>query len=448
MRDAIDQIRERGMLRFDQFQIRTKDDRDIALEVIATLHSEGERQAIQLNMRDISERKKFEIELQETQKLESLGLLAGGIAHDFNNLLTGILGNASLALSDTSPDQPVRFQLRQIVDAAERASFLTRQMLAYAGRGRFVTADIDLGDLVREISGLVRTSISKAVDLKLETAPNLPPIKSDPAQIQQLIMNLVINGAEAIGDIQGGTVTVRTSRRDVSPGEAGTLFKSQPAGPGAYVQLEVIDTGAGMDDSTKARIFDPFFTTKFMGRGLGLAAVQGIVRAHRGAIFVHSALGRGTTFRILLPASGRNEIRPARRADVASTIPGGSVALVIDDEDFIRNLAHEVLSRQGMRVMAADNGKTGVDIFQEHNRLISVVVLDLQMPVMGGEETLAELRKINPDVPVILSSGFDETEATRRFAARKPAGFLQKPYSAQRLVTAVAAALNRPQSTR
>jgi PAS domain S-box-containing protein len=213
MRDAIDQIRERGMLR-DQFQMRTKDHRDIALEVIATLHSEGERQAIQLNMRDISERIKFEIELRETQKLESLGLLAGGIAHDFNNLLTGILGNASLALSDTSPDQPIRFQLRQIVDAAERASFLTRQMLAYAGRGRFVTADIDLGDLVREISGLVRTSISKAVDLKLEAASDLPLIEADPAQIQQLIMNLVINGAEAIGENQAGTVTVRTSRRE------------------------------------------------------------------------------------------------------------------------------------------------------------------------------------------------------------------------------------------
>src|ERR1051326_5932016 len=440
MRDAIDQIRERGMLR-DQFQMRTKDHRDIALEVIATLHSEGERQAIQLNMRDISERIKFEIELRETQKLESLGLLAGGIAHDFNNLLTGILGNASLALSDTSPDQPIRFQLRQIVDAAERASFLTRQMLAYAGRGRFVTADIDLGDLVREISGLVRTSISKAVDLKLEAASDLPLIEADPAQIQQLIMNLVINGAEAIGENQAGTVTVRTSRRDVSPSEAGTLFKSQPAGHGSYVQLEVIDTGAGMDEATKARIFDPFFTTKFMGRGLGLAAVQGIVRVHRGAIFVHSAPGRGTTFRILLPVSGRNAIPPETRAEVASTIPGGSAVLVIDDEDFVRNIAQEVLSRQGMRVMTADNGKSGVEIFQEHKRLISVIVLDLQMPVMGGEETLAELRKINPDVPIILSSGFDETEARRRFAARKPAGFLQKPYSGQRLVNAVAEAM-------
>ncbi len=443
MRGAIAQIRERGMLRFDKFQVRTKEGRDVELEVIATVHSEGERQAIQFNMRDVSERKKFELELLETQKLESLGLLAGGIAHDFNNLLTGILGNASLALSEASPDQPMRIQLRQIVDAAERAAFLTRQMLAYAGRGRFVTANINLGDLGREISGLVRTSISKAVDLKLELAPNLPAIEADPAQLQQVVMNLVINGAESIGQDQVGTVTVRTSLREVSPEEAGTLFKSQPAGPGTYVQLEVIDTGAGMDEATKARIFDPFFTTKFTGRGLGLAAVQGIVRAHRGAIFVHSAPGRGTTFRIFLPASGRDATRPETKQQSVSFIPSGSIAVVIDDEDFVRKIAQDVLSRQGMRVFTADNGKSGVEIFREHNQIVSVVVLDLQMPVMGGEETLTLLRQINPDVPVILSSGFDETEAMRRFAEEKPAGFLQKPYSAQKLVNAVAAALKR-----
>ena len=302
MRDAIEQIRQRGVLRFDEFQLRTKDDRDLELEVIATLYSEGERQAIQLNMRDIAERRKLELELLEAQKLESLGLLAGGLASDFNNLLTGVLGNASLVLSETPPDQPIRLRLRQIVDAAERAAFLTRQMLAYAGRGRFVTANIDVGDLVREIAGLLRTSISKAVELKLELAPDLPPIDADPAQLQQAVINLVVNGAEAIGTNRVGTITVRTSLREVSSSEAATLFRSQPAAAGTYIQLEVIDTGVGMDESAKARIFDPFFSTKYTGRGLGLAAVQGIVKAHRGAIFVHSAPGRGATFRIFLPA--------------------------------------------------------------------------------------------------------------------------------------------------
>ncbi len=312
-------------------------------------------------------------------------------------------------------------------------------------RTAFTTANIDLGDLVREISGLVQTSISKAVDLKLDLTPNLPLIEADPAQLQQVVMNLVINGAEAIGEEQVGAVTVRTSLREVSPGEVSSLFKSQPAASGTYLQLEVIDTGAGMDEATKARIFDPFFTTKFTGRGLGLAAVQGIVRAHRGAIFVHSAPGRGTTFRIFLPAGAQHAARPEPPQQAVNVIPDGSVALVIDDESVVRKIAQDVLSRQGMRILTADNGKIGVEVFREHNRIISVVVLDLQMPVMGGEEALALLRDINPNVPVILSSGFDETDATRRFTAVKPAGFLQKPYTAQRLVKVVAAVLKRHQ---
>ena len=442
-RETLDQIRERGVLRFDNFPVRTKDDRDVALEVIATVYSEGQRQAIQLNMRDVSERMKFERELQETQKLESLGLLAGGIAHDFNNLLTGILGNASLALSDTAPDQPMRLRLREIVAAAERAAFLTQQMLAYAGKGQFVTAIIDLGDLVREISALVRTSIPKAVDLKLDLAPNLPPIEADPAQIQQVLMNLVINGAEAIGENTAGTVTVRTSLREVSAGEAAELFKAEPAEPGTYLQLEVIDTGIGMDEAIKARIFDPFFTTKFTGRGLGLAAVQGIVRRQRGVLFVHSAPGQGTTFRILLPASDREAAIIQRPQAIASSILAGSVALVIDDERTVLNVAEGVLSRKGMKVLTAENGKTGVELFREHRGMISVVILDLQMPVMGGEEALALLHEINPDVPVILASGFGESEVTRRFSRLKPAGFLQKPFTAQRLAAAVAGVLKK-----
>ncbi len=442
--DALEQIRERGALRFDQFHVRTKDGRELELEVIATVYFEGKRQAIQLNMRDVSERKKFERELQETQKLEGLGLLAGGIAHDFNNLLTGILGNASLALSETNPDQPLRARLRSIVEAAERSAFLTRQMLAYAGKGQFVTADIDLGELVVEISELVRTSIPKPVDLKFDLAPNLPPIEADPAQLQQVVMNLVINGAEAIGDNRVGTVTVRTSLRELGADEAGTLFKSEPAGPGTYVQLEVADTGTGMDEATRARIFDPFFTTKFMGRGLGLAAVQGIVRRHRGTISVHSAPGRGTSFRILLPVSGRETRRVDKREESVASIPPRSVALVIDDEPVVLKIAQDVLSRRGMRVLTAGDGKSGVEMFREHNRIISVVVLDLKMPVMGGDEALPVLRQINPDVPVILSSGFDEREVTKRFSECKPAGFLQKPYTSQRLISAVAAVLRRP----
>ncbi len=442
VRAAIEQIRDQGALRFEDLTLQTKDGRDLRTEVIANVYSEGDRLAIQFNIRDVGERKKFERELQETQKLESLGLLAGGIAHDFNNLLTGILGFASLAYSKVPVDDPVRPHLREIVQAGERAAFLTRQMLAYAGKGRFVTEAMDLGELVREISALVRTSISKTVELKLDLASNLPPIEADPAQIQQIVMNLVINGAEAIGDNTTGKVEIRTSLREINVREASEFFRAEESGPGTYVQLEVSDTGSGMDEATKARIFDPFFTTKFTGRGLGLAAVQGIVKGHNGAIRVYSTPGHGTSFLILLPAR-RRKTPAARPGQRSLSIPSGSVALVIDDEELIRRLADDVLSRAEIKVLTAENGKDGVEMFREHNRVVSVVVLDLQMPVMGGEEALVLLKQINPDVPVILSSGFDESEAARRFSKLKPARFLQKPYTVERLVEAIAATLNR-----
>jgi nitrogen-specific signal transduction histidine kinase len=409
--------------------------------VIASVYYEGDQAAIQLNMRDVGERKKFERELQETQKLESLGLLAGGIAHDFNNLLTGVLGNASLALSETPPNEPIRVQLREVIEAAERASFLTRQMLAYAGRGQFVTAMIDLSDLVQEISTLVRTSIPKSVVVKLDLAENLPYLEADPGQIQQVLMNILINAAEAIGENIVGTVTVRTSLREVNAREAAELFKSEPAAPGPYVQLEVIDTGAGMDEATKARIFDPFFTTKFTGRGLGLAAVQGIVRRHRGVIFVHSAPGEGATFRVLLPAANGQTNVIQRKQPKAGAIPRGSVALVIDDEKTVLNVAERVLSRKGIRVLTAEDGRRGVEVFRQHSPIISVVILDLQMPVMGGEEALALFHEIDPTVPIIVVSGFDKSEVTRRFSGLKPASFLQKPFRAQDLLSAVEAVL-------
>jgi CheY-like chemotaxis protein len=381
--------------------------------------------------------------LQESQKLESLGLLAGGIAHDFNNLLTGILGNASLAYSETSADQPLRMRLREIVRATERAAFLSRQMLAYAGKGRYVIETMDLGDLVTEISVLVRTSIPKAVELKLDLAPNLPPIDADPAQVQQVVMNLVINGAEAIGENTTGKVEIRTSLVEINAGEAPEFFGPGQSAAGAYVQLEVRDTGSGMDEATKARIFDPFFTTKFIGRGLGLAAVQGIVKGHGGAIRVYSTPGHGTTFLVQLPVSRRNTIAVLpKRPDVPS-IPAGSVALVIDDEEAVRALATNVLSRAGMRVLVEADGKSGVELFQQYNRIVSAVILDLTMPVMTGEVALPLIKQINPHVPVILSTGFDGREAERRFPGLKPQGFLQKPYTNERLVEAVAATLKR-----
>jgi len=443
LRGLLEQVRDRGVLRLDDITLRAKDGSNLEVEMIATTHLEGERRAIQLNMRDVSERKKFERELQETQKLESLGILAGGIAHDFNNLLTGILGNASLALVDTPPELPIRGRLREIVNISERAGFLTRQMLAYAGRGRFITAMIDLGALVREISTLVRTSIPKSVDVKLDLAPNLPRIEADPAQIQQVIMNLVINGAEAVGEGEAGTVTVRTSLRELDASEAAELFTSEPSEAGSYIQMEVIDTGSGMDETTRARIFDPFFTTKFTGRGLGLAAVQGIIRRHRGVIRVYSTPGHGTTFLILIPARSATVREHRIRVEQHAPIAAGSVALIIDDEKTILSFAEATLVREGMKVLTAANGKAGVDMFRAHKDEVSVILLDLQMPVLGGEQAYPLLKELNPDVPVILSSGFDESEAVRKCSELHPAAFLQKPYPAERLVEVVSEALQR-----
>uniref|UniRef100_Q01WE0 Signal transduction histidine kinase with CheB and CheR activity n=1 Tax=Solibacter usitatus (strain Ellin6076) TaxID=234267 RepID=Q01WE0_SOLUE len=441
VRALLERVRDQGALRMNDLPLLTKDGREIQTEVIANTYTEGERRAIQFNIRDVSERKKFERELQQTQRLEGLGLLAGGIAHDFNNLLTGILGNASLAYSETAADQGVRMRLREIVQAAESAAFLTRQMLAYAGRGRFVIEQLDLGELVKDISALMRTSIPRTVELKLDLAPSLPAIDADPAQIQQVVMNLVINGAEAIGEDEIGRVTVKTSLREVTEGEVNELIFGGQAG--SYVQLEVTDTGSGMDEAVKARAFDPFFTTKFTGRGLGLAAVQGIVKGHGGNIAVYSTPGHGTTFVVLFPGSRKARKAPAAADKEVGVIPPGTVALVIDDEEAIRTLADSVLKRESVRVMTAADGKTGVELFREHSRVISVVVLDLMMPVMGGGEALAQIKQIDPKVPVILTSGYDESETARRYAGLNPQGFLQKPYTAERLVEAVAAAMQQ-----
>ena len=441
MRSAVEQIRDRGMLRFDDLTLRTKSGSEVHAEVIANAYMEGEQRAIQFNIRDVTERKKFARELQESQKLEGLGLLAGGIAHDFNNLLTGVLGNASLAFSELTPDQPARGRLREIMQAGERAAFLTRQMLAYAGRGRFVVERTELNGLIQEMTTLVRTSIPKSVEVMLDLAPNLPVVEADVSQIQQVVMNLVINGAEAIGENAAGKVAIRTSAREIDSAEAAELFRPLPGAAGLYVEMEVTDTGAGMDETTKARIFDPFFTTKFTGRGLGLAAVQGIVKAHGGVIHVYSTPGQGATFVVLLPAKGGGTESPSAETPGEASIPAASAILIVDDEDTIRKLAKNVLTRVGMTVYVAENGALGVELFRKHHDTLSIVLLDLMMPVMGGEDALLRMQEIDPAVPIILSSGFDEQEAARRLPQANPARFLQKPYTSQSLFAAIAATL-------
>jgi len=349
------------------------------------------------------------------------------------------MGNASLALEVIPPDSPAHSMIDGVVNAGERAAMLTRQMLAYSGKGRFVIELLDISGLVAEMSPLLQSSISRTVTLETDLDPALPPVEADSAQIQQIFMNLVINGAEACGD-NSGVVSIRTTTEEIQE-ERMVGFGLPPIEAGQYVALEVSDTGSGMDEETRARIFDPFFTTKFTGRGLGLSAVLGIVRAHKGAVEVLSASGRGTTFRVLFPAAERTSANATEPAQYMSRSYGSGTVLIIDDEKMVREMGRMTLERFGYRVLDAENGRAGVALFERSATAIDLIILDLTMPVMSGEDTLAELRRIRPDIAVVLSTGFSETEARLRFHNSDLAGFLQKPYTAMQLAEIVRAAV-------
>jgi PAS domain S-box-containing protein len=382
---------------------------------------------------DITDRKAAEEGLREAQKLESIGLLAGGLAHDFNNLLVGVIGNASLAQDMVARDSPVAERLDGIVKTGEQLAHLTRQMLAYSGKGRFFLEALSLSDLIPEMLALVQPSIPRKIELRLELERGLPPIKADRGQIQQVFMNLVLNAAEAIG-MDAGAITVKTALRRVDDRPPANLA------PGEYVSLEVRDTGCGMDEATRGRIFDPFFSTKFVGRGLGLAAVGGIVRGHKGAITVTSAPGKGSSFTVLFPVT-ETAIVVAPATTRGTDLSGCGTILVVDDESVVREMARKALERQGYRVLLANRGPEAIDVVKRHPGDITLVFLDLSMPGMGGEEVLPELRKIRPHAKVIVSSGYSETETMRRFAGQEVSGFLHKPFTSTALAEKVKRAL-------
>ena len=391
---------------------------------------------------DVTERRAAEETLRRAAKEESLTVLAGGVAHDFNNLLAAILGHASLALKQLPAGSAARRHVEKAAAAVERASDLTRQMLAYSGRGHFVVRPTDFNGLVRENLPLLEVALPKNVRLEARLDPELPPVEADVGQIQQVLMNLVINAAEAIGE-RGGRVTVATSTRDVGAGDTALWQASgQPLAPGLYVALEVRDDGPGMDPGTVDRIFEPFFTTKFTGRGLGLAAVLGVVRGHRGALSVDSAPGRGTVFRLLF-APGRRGTTEEAGALASPRRTEPVTLLLVDDEDVVRDMVSEVLANEGVKVLCAADGARGVDIFRERRRDIDVVLLDLSMPGLSGEQTYARLYEIDPSVKVILSSGYDHQEAARRFGPGGLTGFIQKPYRPQQLMAEIDRCLRR-----
>jgi len=404
------------------------------------LYSDGKAVALAGITMDTTNRRRLEAKMQQAQKLESLGVLAGGIAHDFNNLLVGILGNASVLKEETPPDSPLRDIMDNLMQASERAAHLTRQMLAYSGKGRFVVERLDLPLQVQQILALIDASIDKNVKIELNFPPDLPPVEGDAGQIQQLIMNLVINGAEATGP-GGGTVTVSAALREIGPDYVRDNLAGDNIPPGSYVCLEVHDNGVGMDAATQARIFDPFFTTKFTGRGLGLAAVLGIVRGHHGALTVYSEPGKGTTFKIFLPAASASKPAPVTTIP-SSEVRGEGTILVVDDEEMVQRTLKAALERYGYTVLAAGGGREALDILKQKQDGISLVLLDMTMPVMSGEETLRALLAIRRDVPVIATSGYNEMEALKRFGEGL-SGFIQKPYTPRSLAEKIRAVLQQ-----
>ncbi len=388
------------------------------------------KQAEQTALRAEEERRKLELSVLQAQKLESLGVLAGGIAHDFNNLLTSILGNADLALAALSPDSPARGFLEDIDLASRRAADLCRQMLAYSGKGRFVIQPISLNVLVSEMGQLLSVSTSKMASLTHTFAADLPSVMADATQLRQVVMNLITNASEAIGDREG-TIELQTGALSCDREYfADAIGDSERHVPGRYVFLEVSDTGVGMDAETLARIFDPFFSTKFAGRGLGLAAVLGIVRGHKGALKVSSEPGKGTTFRVLLPAHGA-AAKPGEASPIAARdFRGHGLVLVADDEAAVRSVARSILERAGFRVMTAVDGREALTLYERHGREIRLVVLDMTMPHLDGEACFLALRELNPDAKVVLTSGYSEQEVVAHFVGKGLAGFVQKPYKA------------------
>ena len=394
----------------------------LAIDITALKHAEAEKIA-------------FERNIQETQKLESLGVLAGGIAHDFNNLLTAILGNASLMRYTLLKEDTSHAQLEQIEKAARRAADLCSQMLAYAGKGKLSSGPIDLSLLVRDTTSLIEVYIGKNCELCLQLAGSLPPVLGDATQLRQIVMNLVINGSDAIGERAGGKISVTTFARQADAALFRTAIHQPKLEPGLYVGLEVKDNGCGMPPETIARIFEPFFTTKFSGRGLGLSAVLGIVQSHHGALFLESLPNQGSTFRLLLPAASGASIEDASVKSRSPFIALRGTVLVTDDEEAVRLMLGRVLRQHGATVLLAANGTEALEIYQTQRDRIDVILLDLTMPGLSGEEILLRLQRLKARQKIIIMSGYGEEETMQRCAELGAVGFISKPFELQAVVT-------------
>ena len=423
------------------FRFRKKDGSEVWTIVTGNPVLDDERRVVSVLgiITDITERRRAEQAQLQSQKLESLGVLAGGIAHDFNNLLTAILGNISLAQLCTPPLSPAQPYLENLEKSVQRATSLTRQMLAYSGKGRFTVAPLDLNQAVEEMSHLLEVSISKKVALRFQLPSGLPALMAEASQIQQVVMNLVTNASEAIDDREG-IVSIRTGTQVYAEEDLIRDFPGQTIEPGTFLTLEVSDTGQGMSPEIQARIFEPFFTTKFTGRGLGLSAMQGIVRGHRGGIRVYSEVGKGTTFKLIFPAG--LDAAPAWREEVEPVgWTGSGTILVVDDEESVRAVADALLRSMGFEVLEARDGQECLERFKAEGGRIKAVLLDLTMPHMDGVEAFRRLRALDPTSRVVLMSGYNEQEAVHEFLGKGLVAFVQKPFRRAGLMQAMQKAL-------
>lgn len=415
-----------------EWHTRHKDGHLFWVEVSMRLANLGDDECVIALVRNIDERKKAEVEkmnvelqLRQTQKLESLGVLAGGIAHDFNNILMAIMGNAELAKMRINLESPAVENLERIEVSAARAADLAKQMLAYSGKGKFIVEQINLNGLLEEMLHLLEVSISKKAILRLNLHEHLPTVKADATQMRQIVMNLVINASEAIG-AKSGVIAITTGCMDCDSSYLKDIWLDENLKDGLYVYLEIADTGCGMDKETLGKLFDPFFTTKFTGRGLGMSAVLGIVRGHNGAIKVYSEVGKGTSFKILLPASNK-PVELFNGHNVNHDWKGSGTILLVDDEESVRGIGTEMLKELGYTAITATDGRDALEKFKTHPE-INFVIMDLTMPKMDGEQCFRELRILKPDVKVIMSSGYSEQEVCEKFIGKGLAGFIQKPY--------------------
>lgn len=383
--------------------------------------------------------RELEEQLRQAAKMEALGVLAGGIAHDFNNVLSTILANAEFGREILPADSVVQEMLADIVEASKRAGQFCQGMLAYSWRGSLSSNPIEIGALVPELKNLVQASVSKKTKLDYALLEQPIYVKGDENQLLQVFMNLVTNAADAIGD-NDGQIVVKSELAFYSDSELSRLDPQAELAPGEYLRLSVSDTGEGMAPSTVERIFDPFYSTKVTGHGLGLSAVKGIIKRHRGVILIESEVGHGTTFTVLLPTM---DPTPENKSLAESTAPGvgAKCILVVDDEPALRTIISRKLKHAGFSILEAADGQEAVDVFSEHHNSIDCVLLDLSMPQLSGEETLSVIQKIRTDIPTIMMSGYSEQEVVDRFQDAGIAGCLQKPISSDVLLEAIQKAI-------